>query len=191
MLFFILVALGYFIGSIPFGLLLTKWSGGGDIRSQGSGNIGATNVLRTGKKSLAAATLLCDVLKGTVAVLLGTLLSENAALLAGFAALIGHIFPVWLRFKGGKGVATYLGLLLGLTPLCALIFAAVWITIAFAFRYSSLAALIACIVTPFVLFIWTSTSLGLVFTAASLMLFWTHRTNMQRLRSGKESKIGS
>src|SRR5215216_3388485 len=145
-------AIGYLFGSIPFGLLLTRFAGLGDIRRLGSGNIGATNVLRIGRKGLAAATLLGDALKGTAAVLLmGWLWGPNTAVLAALGAFLGHLFPVWLGFKGGKGVATFLGCLIGLDPRAALAFAGMWLALAFATRYSSLAALGASAATPIVL----------------------------------------
>src|SRR5712672_3916496 len=141
--------LGYLLGSIPFGLILTKLAGTQDLRSIGSGSIGATNVLRTGNKGLAAATLLGDMLKGTVAVVIaGYLWGPNAAMLAGLGAFLGHLFPVWLKFKGGKGVATYIGVLLGLFWPAAAVFGAIWIATALTTRYSSLSALIAAFVTP-------------------------------------------
>src|SRR5512135_2685313 len=141
---FIALAIGYLFGSIPFGLILTRLAGTQDIRSIGSGNIGATNVLRTGRKGLAAATLILDMLKGTVAVLMvAAVAGDDAVLAAALGAFLGHLFPVWLKFKGGKGVATYIGVLLGLYWPAALVFCAVWLVVAFAFRYSSLAALVA------------------------------------------------
>ena len=143
------LAFGYLLGSIPFGLLLTRAAGGPDVRSIGSGNIGATNVLRTGRKGLAAATLVCDMLKGTAAVLLvAHYAGSEAALAAGLGAFLGHLFPVWLKFKGGKGVATYIGVLAGLTWPAALVFCAIWLIVAAVSRYSSLAALIASALTP-------------------------------------------
>ena len=141
-------AFGYLLGSIPFGLLLTRAAGAPDIRTIGSGNIGATNVLRTGRKWLAAATLFCDMFKGTVAVLLAKHFGVDAALAAGLGAFVGHLFPVWLKFKGGKGVATYIGVLIGLYWPAALAFCVIWLSIAAASRYSSLAALIASALTP-------------------------------------------
>src|SRR5262245_23099941 len=141
-------AFGYLLGSIPFGLLLTRAAGGPDIRGIGSGNIGATNVLRTGNKPLAAVTLLCDMLKGTLAVLVATHYGADAALAAALGAFLGHLFPVWLKFKGGKGVATYIGLLIGIHWPAALFFCVVWLAVAAATRYSSLAALIASAFTP-------------------------------------------
>ena len=142
-------AFGYLLGSIPFGLLLTRAAGGPDIRAIGSGNIGATNVLRTGHKALAAATLLCDMLKGAVAVLAAARYGPDPALAAALGAFLGHLFPVWLKFKGGKGVATYIGLLIGLHWPAALFFCIVWLVVAAATRYSSLAALVASALTPF------------------------------------------
>src|SRR5690242_576740 len=139
------LALGYLLGSIPFGLLLTRAAGLGDIRTIGSGNIGATNVLRTGNKGLAAATLLLDGLKGTAAVLIAGWFRGDLALYAGLAAFLGHIYPIWLNFKGGKGVATYLGILAGLYWPAALVFAAIWLGVAFLTRFSSLAALTAAL----------------------------------------------
>src|SRR5450432_1631397 len=148
------LVLGYLLGSIPFGLVLTKLAGTADLRSIGSGNIGATNVLRTGRKGLAAATLLCDMLKGTLAVLVVThYAGTNVALAAGFAAFLGHLFPVWLKFKGGKGVATYIGVLAGLAWPAALVFCAIWLIVAALSRYSSLAALIASALTPLALWL--------------------------------------
>ncbi len=188
-----LFVLGYFLGTIPFGLLLTRFAGLGDIRNVGSGNIGATNVLRTGRKSLAAATLLGDALKGTLAVWIGWRLGtgDNGALVAGLGAFLGHIFPVWLKFKGGKGVATFLGILIGLNFWAALAFAAVWLGTAFAFRYSSLAALIAMAVTPVLLYFGFSwPGAAVVMTILAVLSWWKHKDNISRLLSGKESKIG-
>ena len=143
------LAFGYLLGSIPFGLLLTRAAGGPDIRTIGSGNIGATNVLRTGRKGLAAATLICDALKGAVAVIVTRhFAGPDPALAAGLGAFLGHLFPLWLKFKGGKGVAVYIGVLTGLIWPAALIFCAIWLAVAFATRYSSLAGLVASAVTP-------------------------------------------
>ena len=145
--------LGYLLGSIPFGLMLTKLAGTEDLRSIGSGNIGATNVLRTGRKGLAAATLLCDALKGTVAVVIaGYFGGPNAAMLAALGAFLGHLFPVWLKFKGGKGVAVYIGVLIGLFWPAAVVFCVLWLATAATTRYSSLSALVASFVTP--IFLW-------------------------------------
>ncbi|AMJ59838.1 glycerol-3-phosphate 1-O-acyltransferase PlsY [Bosea sp. PAMC 26642] len=187
------LVIGYLLGSIPFGIVLTKLSGGPDLRSIGSGNIGATNVLRTGNKKLAAATLVGDMLKGTAAVALaGYLLGgRNAALLGGFGAFIGHLFPVWLRFKGGKGVATYLGVLIGLKFSIALLFAALWISIAYLSRYSSLSALVASLLTPLLLWIWVGDQRAAALMALLTVLLWfMHRTNIARLIGGREGKIG-
>ena len=183
---------GYLLGSIPFGLLLTRAAGGPDIRDIGSGNIGATNVLRTGRKGLAAATLLCDMLKGTAAVLVATHFSgHEAALAAGLAAFLGHLFPVWLKFKGGKGVATYIGVLIGLAWPAALIFGAIWIVAAVAGRYSSLAALIASTLTPLVLWFLGKPSVAVLFIVLTALLWIMHRDNIRRLLLGSEGKIGA
>lgn len=185
------LASGYLLGSIPFGLLLTKAAGGPDVRTIGSGNIGATNVLRTGRKGLAALTLLCDALKGTAAVLLAaTYFGYQASLVAGLAAFLGHIFPIWLKFKGGKGVATYIGLLLGVYWPGALIFCAIWLAVAFATRYSSLAALVASALTPPALYLVGLPGPAALFFALSLLLWLMHRTNIRRLMNGLEGKIG-
>ncbi|TWB19917.1 acyl-phosphate glycerol-3-phosphate acyltransferase [Rhizobium sp. ERR 1071] len=184
--------IGYLLGSIPFGLLLTRMAGLGDVRNIGSGNIGATNVLRTGNKGLAAATLLLDAFKGTAAVLIAVhFFGEDAGVLAGFAAFIGHIFPVWIGFKGGKGVATYLGILLGLAPLMALIFAIVWLAIAFTTRYSSLSALVATLVIPVVLWILGVDKIAAVMALMTVISWYKHRANIARLTAGTEGKIGA
>ncbi|MCH9765531.1 MAG: glycerol-3-phosphate 1-O-acyltransferase PlsY [Alphaproteobacteria bacterium] len=195
--------IGYGLGSTPFGLLLTRAAGLGDVRTIGSGNIGATNVLRTGNKSLAATTLLLDLLKGAAAVLVGIWLAShlfhasptgayNAGLAAGFTAFLGHLFPVWLKFKGGKGVATYIGVLLGAAPLLAAVFCVIWLTVAGVSRLSSLAALIASIATPLLAF--ATGGAGVMFyllAAMTLLVLWKHRDNIARLRRGEESKIGN
>jgi glycerol-3-phosphate acyltransferase PlsY len=182
---------GYLLGSIPFGLLLTRAAGLGDVRSIGSGNIGATNVLRTGNKKLAAATLLLDALKGTAAVLLAKLAGPELGLWAGLGAFLGHIFPVWLGFKGGKGVATYLGVLIGLAWQVALIFAAVWLLMAILFRYSSLAALTAAVAVPIALWFVATPAVAGLFAVMSLILIFKHRTNISRLIAGTEGRIGA
>ena len=182
---------GYLLGSIPFGLLLTRAAGLGDVRSIGSGNIGATNVLRTGNKKLAAATLLLDALKGTAAVLLANSYAPDLGLWAGFGAFLGHLFPVWLGFRGGKGVATYLGVLIALAWQVALIFAAVWLLVAIVFRYSSLAALCAAVAVPVALWFLATPQLAGVFALMSVILFIKHRANIQRLASGTEGRIGA
>jgi len=182
---------GYLCGSIPFGLVLTRFAGTQDIRTVGSGNIGATNVLRTGRKSLAAATLLGDALKGTVAVLLARhFLGPDAALAAALGALIGHIFPVWLKFQGGKGVATYIGVLLGLAWPIALAFCLVWLAAAALTRYSSLAALVASAAAPVLLWITGARREALLFALLTALLWIMHRGNIVRLRQGTESRIG-
>lgn len=185
------LAMGYLLGSIPFGLIITRSAGLGDIRSMGSGNIGATNVLRTGKRHLAALTLLMDALKATIAVvILAHLYGPQAGLLAGFAAFIGHLFPVWLGFRGGKGVATYIGVLLGIAPATVLIFAAVWLTMARLSRYSSLSALVATLVIPVALWIMGQPQMSLVLALMTVISWWRHKTNIERLISGTESRIG-
>jgi glycerol-3-phosphate acyltransferase PlsY len=192
MSFALALVFGYLLGSIPFGLLLTRAAGGPDIRDIGSGNIGATNVLRTGRKSLAAATLLCDMLKGTVAIVVAAhFAGHDAALAAGLAAFVGHLFPVWLKFKGGKGVATYIGLLLGLAWPAALIFCAIWLIVAGVSRYSSLAALIASALTPLALWLMGQPNVAALFLVVSVALWITHRANITRLLSGSEGKIGA
>jgi len=183
---------GYLLGSIPFGLLLTRAVGGPDIRDIGSGNIGATNVLRTGRKGLAAATLLLDMFKGTLAVLVTAhFAGPNIALAAGLAAFLGHLFPVWLKLKGGKGVATYIGLLIGLYWPGALIFCATWLAVAGISRYSSLAALIASALTPLVLWYLGQPNVAALFLILSALLWIMHRANIARLLSGSEGKIGA
>lgn len=183
-------AFGYLLGSVPFGLILTRAAGLGDVRSIGSGNIGATNVLRTGNKGLAAATLILDMLKGTCAVLIAARFAAEAGLFAGLGAFLGHLFPIWLGFKGGKGVATYLGVLLGLFWQMALLFAAVWIAMAFALRYSSLSALTAALVTLAAILFQSSFLTGAVMAAITLTVFIKHHTNIRRLLAGTEPRIG-
>jgi glycerol-3-phosphate acyltransferase PlsY len=181
---------GYFCGSIPFGLLLTRVAGMGDIRTIGSGNIGATNVLRTGSKGLAALTLLLDLAKGFVAVVVASWAwGGDAALIAGVAAFMGHIFPVWLGFKGGKGVATYIGVLFGLNWLLAILFLAVWLAAAFLGRRSSLSALAAASAVPIISFAMGEARLAAVTLALGAILFFTHRENVRRLLQGQEPTI--
>ena len=183
---------GYLLGSIPFGLILTRAAGGPDVRTIGSGNIGATNVLRTGRTELAAATLICDALKGTLAVLvIARYASYEASLLAGFGAFIGHLFPVWLNFKGGKGVATYIGLLIGIYWPCAVIFCAIWLVAAVITRYSSLSALIASALTPLAFWLLAQPQAAGWFLLMTVLLWITHRTNIRRLLDGSEGKIGA
>jgi glycerol-3-phosphate acyltransferase PlsY len=184
-------AIGYLFGSIPFGLIVTRLAGLGDVRSIGSGNIGATNVLRTGRKGLAAATLVSDALKGTAAVLLiGHLWGPNAAILAALGAFLGHVFPVWLGFKGGKGVATFIGCLIGLKPVAALAFCLIWLAIAALTRYSSASGLIASALTPVVLWWLGERQMAELFAVLTALLWWNHRENIRRLMSGTESRIG-
>ena len=186
------LAVSYLLGSIPFGLLMTLAAGGPDIRAIGSGNIGATNVLRTGRKGLAVATLLCDALKGTAAVLLTAhYATPDAALVAGLGAFVGHLFPVWLKFKGGKGVAVYIGLLIGLYWPGALIFIAIWLSVAGLSRYSSLAALVASALTPMALWLLGQPNAAALFLLLSALLWLTHRANIGRLLQGSEGKIGA
>jgi acyl phosphate:glycerol-3-phosphate acyltransferase len=185
-------AFGYLLGSIPLGLILTRLAGTKDIRTIGSGNIGATNVLRTGRKGLAAATLVGDMLKGTVAVVAARYYGgQDLAVLATFGAFLGHLFPVWLRFKGGKGVATYIGLLLALAWPAAIAFCLVWLAVAALTRYSSLAALTASVVAP--AFLWYEHNLqeAQVFLLLTALLWIMHRANIARLISGTEGKIGA
>jgi acyl phosphate:glycerol-3-phosphate acyltransferase len=181
---------GYLLGSIPFGLIFTRLAGLGDVRKIGSGNIGATNVLRTGRKGLAAATLLADALKGTIAVILAGMWGPHLAVLAAFGAFLGHLFPVWLGFKGGKGVATYLGCLVGLRPAAALAFAGIWLALAAAMRYSSLSALGASAATPPVLWYLGDRQTAELFVVLTVLLWWKHRENIKRLLAGTEGRIG-
>ncbi|WP_156373870.1 MULTISPECIES: glycerol-3-phosphate 1-O-acyltransferase PlsY [unclassified Rhizobium] len=181
---------GYLLGTIPFGLILTRMAGLGDVRKIGSGNIGATNVLRTGNKKLAAATLLLDALKGTAAAAIASRWGIEAGIAAGFAAFLGHLFPVWLGFKGGKGIATYIGVLLGLAPLIVLVFAAVWLSIAKLTRYSSLSALVATVVVPVVLLATGYGKIGILFVVMSIITWIKHKANIQRLMAGTEGRIG-
>jgi glycerol-3-phosphate acyltransferase PlsY len=202
MLIFLQLCAAYLIGSIPFGLILTRLAGYGDIRAIGSGNIGATNVLRTGNKTLALATLLLDALKGVVAIavclaieaaVVGTheiRLVPSSLLAFGVLAVIGHVFPVWLKFKGGKGVATALGVLLTATPVTGLSACAIWLASAFAFKISSLAALIATGLTPVITFIMYGPWAAALNLVLSLLVIVRHADNIARLRSGTEPRIG-
>ena len=184
--------LGYFLGSIPFGLVLTKLAGTQDIRTIGSGNIGATNVLRTGRKGLAAATLLLDAIKGTLAVIVaGGVGGPYAAMVAGLFAFLGHLFPVWLGFKGGKGVAVYIGVMLGLFWPAALVFCLAWLACAFTSRYSSFSALAASAITPIFLWWYATPQLAVLATVLTLLLWFMHRENIRRLLDGTEGKIGA
>jgi glycerol-3-phosphate acyltransferase PlsY len=188
---FIALAIGYLLGSIPFGLIFTRLAGTQDIRSIGSGNIGATNVLRTGRKGLAAATLVGDALKGTVAVwLVAWLYGPNLAIVAAFAAFIGHTFPIWLKFNGGKGVATFIGLLIALYWPAAIFFCAVWLIVAWLSRYSSLSALVASAASPIFLYAMQQPTAAGLFLLLSLLLWINHRANIARLMNGSEGRIG-
>jgi glycerol-3-phosphate acyltransferase PlsY len=185
------LALGYLLGSIPFGLILTRLAGLGDLREIGSGNIGATNVLRTGSKGLAALTLLLDALKGSAAVLLGARWGQDAAIFGGLGAFLGHLFPVWLGFRGGKGVATYIGVLLGLAWPAALVFCAIWLVVAAVTRYSSLAALVAAAATPCLLVLNGERGIAALFLLFTVLLCWRHAGNIGRLLRGEEGRIGA
>ncbi len=186
------VIFGYLIGSVPFGLIITKAAGLGDIRKIGSGNIGATNVLRTGRKDLAILTLLCDIGKAAVIALIMAFLahSQTVGILAGVAAVFGHNFPVWLKFKGGKGVASTLGLMLAMTPLVGVLTAVTWLIVAFIFKYSSLAALSALALAPIYAFIFESNKLvGVIYLLLTALSFYRHKSNIIRLIHGEETKI--
>jgi glycerol-3-phosphate acyltransferase PlsY len=186
---------GYLLGSIPFGLIVTKLAGSGDIRNLGSGNIGATNVLRTGRKGLAVATLVGDMLKGTAAVLLVNWFTGFEApefgLVAGLGAVFGHVYPIWLKFKGGKGVATYIGVLIAVSWPIAAAFGVVWGTVAALTRYSSLSGLIASAATPVLLWLFAGGKPAVLFVILTALVWIKHRSNLARLRAGAEPKIGS
>jgi glycerol-3-phosphate acyltransferase PlsY len=186
---------GYLLGSIPFGLILTRLAGTGDIRSVGSGNIGATNVLRTGRKGLAVATLVGDMLKGTAAVLLVNWFTGFEApefgLVAGLGAVFGHVYPVWLRFKGGKGVATYIGVLIAVSWPIAAVFGVIWGAVAALTRYSSLSGLVASAATPVLLWFFAGGKPAVLFLILTTLVWIKHRGNLARLRAGTEPKIGS
>ncbi len=182
--------LGYLLGSIPFGLLLTKASGGGDIRNIGSGNIGATNVLRTGRKGLAALTLLLDLLKGFVAVFIATHYLPGSAAFAAAGAFFGHLYPMWLGFKGGKGVATYAGIMFGLFWQGGVVYAIAWIGALLIFRISSLAGLLAALCAPIAAAYFGRYGLVALLVACTLIVFWKHRTNIENLVDGTEPRIG-
>lgn len=185
------LACGYLLGSVPFGLLLTRFAGLGDIRGIGSGNIGATNVLRTGRKSLAAATLLLDAGKGALTVMLGDLYGPDIAIVAGLGAMLGHLFPVWLRFQGGKGVATALGVILALSWQTGLAALMVWIAVAALFRYSSLAALVAAAAAPVIAWFIATQQLAEFFALIAVLVWMRHAGNIRRLIRGEESRIGA
>ena len=184
------LVLGYLLGSIPFGLILTRLAGAGDLRAIGSGNIGATNVLRTGRKGLAAATLLLDALKGAAAVWIGRELAPGGDLLGAAAAFIGHCYPVWLRFRGGKGVATFGGVAFGIWWGLGVAYLAIWIGVLLATRYSSVGGLTAAVAAPVLAFATGRAQAGILFIALAIIVFWKHRENLQRLFAGTEPKVG-
>lgn len=190
------LVLGYLLGSIPFGLLLTRLAGGGDIRDIGSGNIGATNVLRTGRKGLAAATLILDMAKGTAAVILANMLFPGNVATPALGALVGHLYPVWLKFAGGKGVATFFGIILAFCILdklhwaAAAAYAAIWLGILAATRFSSLAGMSAALLSPVVAALLERFDLALLFLGFGLLVFWKHRENLERLFAGTEPRVG-
>ena len=184
------LATGYLLGSIPFGLLLTRVSGRGDLRDIGSGNIGATNVLRTGSKGLAVLTLLLDAAKGAAAVIIAQRLWPDGVLFAAAGAMIGHLYPVWLRFKGGKGVATLLGVIAPLLPVAALIYALVWVGLLLVLRISSVAGMAAAASAPLTAAVAGVTDLFPIFLGFAIIVMWKHRPNIQRLAQGTEPKIG-
>lgn len=193
MTYLISAIFGYLLGSIPFGLVLCKIFGYGDIREIGSGNIGATNVLRTGNKPLALATLLLDSGKGAIAVLIAAhLFGHFGAMLAGFAALIGHTFPIWLKFKGGKGVATTLGTLIALAPTVGIAAVLIWLGMALIFKISSLSALVAIGLSPLIAhFIYADSNLSILCALIAALVWIKHHENIRRLLKGEEPKIGS
>jgi glycerol-3-phosphate acyltransferase PlsY len=182
--------LGYLLGSIPFGLLLTRMAGKGDVRDVGSGNIGATNVLRPGGKGLAAATLLLDALKGAAAVLIARQLFPGSEMFAATGALLGHLYPVWLRFKGGKGVATLLGILIPLLPIAAIVYALVWLGLLATIRISSVAGMAAAVSAPISGAVLGPDYLFPMLLGFALLVVWKHRVNIARLAAGTEPRIG-
>lgn len=185
------LVIGYLLGSIPFGLVLTRVFGAGDLRSIGSGSIGATNVLRTGRKGLAAATTLLDIGKGTAAVLIAGQLGAGFALLGGVGAFLGHCYPVWLRFNGGKGVATMMGICIALAWQIALVYAVIWLTVLAVTRISSVGGMAAAISAPIIAFLIDKSAIGVMLLALALLVLWKHRANIGRLRAGTEPRIGA
>lgn len=186
----LVLLIGYLLGSIPFGVVLTRLAGAGDLRQIGSGNIGATNVLRTGRKGLAAGTLLLDGLKGAVAVWIGSYMLEGGGAMAGAMAFLGHCYPVWLRFAGGKGVATMLGVVAALNWPSGIVFAVVWIAALLALRYSSVGGMSAAVSAPLGLLVFKRLDLLPLFLALAIILLWRHRANISRLIAGTEPKVG-
>ena len=185
------LVIGYLLGSIPFGLVLTRMFGAGDLRSIGSGSIGATNVLRTGRKGLAAATTLLDMGKGTAAVLIAGQLGAGFALLGGVGAFLGHCYPVWLRFNGGKGVATMMGICIALAWQIALVYAIIWVSVLAVTRISSLGGMAAALSAPIIAFLIDKSAIGMMLLALALLVLWKHRANIGRLRAGTEPRIGA
>ena len=190
MMAFVALSIAYLLGSIPFGLILTRLSGKGDLRSVGSGNIGATNVLRTGSKGLAAATLLLDAAKGTAAVLLAREFAPGFEQVAAAGAMVGHLYPVWLRFRGGKGVATLLGVLAALLPMAAIVYAVVWISLLLLTRVSSVAGMVAAVSAPLSAVMLGHRELALLLVGLGVLVVWKHRENLARLRNGTEPRVG-
>ncbi len=190
--YIIVIILGYLSGSVPYGLLFTKMVGLGDIRDIGSGNIGSTNVLRTGNKPIAAMTLFADATKAALPIMIFQQygMAAEIYLWAGLAAFFGHLFPIWLKFKGGKGIACYIGIMLAALPLAGLVFAGSWLMTAVLYRISSLAALMASVITPAFLFVIGVQNIAMLATALSVIVVWTHRQNIQRLWQGEEPRIG-
>ena len=187
---FVALSIAYLLGSIPFGLILTRLSGKGDLRSVGSGNIGATNVLRTGSKGLAAATLLLDAAKGTAAVLFAREFAPGFEQVAAAGAMIGHLYPVWLRFRGGKGVATLLGVLAALLPMAAIVYAVVWISLLLLTRVSSVAGMVAAVSAPLSAVMLGHRELALLLVGLGVLVVWKHRENLARLRNRTEPRVG-
>lgn len=185
------VFFGYMLGSIPFGLLLTRLTGGGDLREIGSGNIGATNVLRTGNKAIAALTLLLDVGKGAAAIFIASSISDGLGVLAGLGAFLGHLYPVWLKFAGGKGVATLLGIVAALDPILGIIFVVAWLGALLISRYSSVSGMFASISVPIAAVIVGHYSWTPMFIGFALLVIWKHRANVERLIAGEEPKVGA
>jgi len=187
---FFALAVGYLLGSIPFGLLLTRVSGRGDLRDIGSGNIGATNVLRTGSKGLAAATLLLDAAKGAAAVIIAQCTWPDGSFHAAAGALIGHLYPLWLKFNGGKGVATLLGVIAPLLPIAAIIYVLLWVGMLLVWRISSVAGMVAAVSAPVTAAVMSERALFPMFLLFAILVVWKHRENIQRLVAGTEPRIG-